>query len=245
MNCLESSSAPICISQEFFVIFLTAARSNRQSHQWTGRLLAVGMLGAMLLPMSAGRAETSSPARSELFNSTVDRLPVEERNILRSGQPLVTGDQGIYKAQVLVNAPIDTAWSVLTDYANLARFIPNMISSQVLKDEGNRKIVEQIDSRQVFVVNVKSRIKSSLVETPKSRIDFQLVDGDLQNLRGYWQIEPIAPYNGAQPNQVLITQVVEAKPNDGVPTAIFNSLFKESLTSTLSAIGQETLRRYH
>jgi ribosome-associated toxin RatA of RatAB toxin-antitoxin module len=234
------------------VNFLTVARAHRPSagHPWT-RLLAIGMLGALLLPIGIARSEMvkSEPARSEtprseLFNSTVDRLPVEARNTLRSGQPLVTGDQGSYKAQVLVNAPIDTAWLVLTDYANLARFIPNMISSQVLKDDGNRKIVEQIDSRQVFVVNVKSRIKSSLVETPKSRIDFQLVDGDLQSLRGYWQIEPIAPYSGAQPNQVLITQVVEAKPNEGVPVSIFNSMFKESLTSTLSAISQETLRRY-
>jgi ribosome-associated toxin RatA of RatAB toxin-antitoxin module len=217
---------------------------GRPSSVWFNRLLGLGMMGLVLLPM-AGQSETIAPERSELFNSPVDQLPVEARNTLRSGQPLVTGEQGSYKAQVLVTASTDTAWSVLTDYANLARFIPNMISSQVIKDDGNRKIVEQVDSRQVFVVNVKSRIKSSLVETPKSRIDFQLVDGDLQNLRGYWQIEPIAPYNGAKPNQVLITQVVEAKPNDGVPASIFNSMFKDSLTATLSAISQETRRRFH
>jgi ribosome-associated toxin RatA of RatAB toxin-antitoxin module len=224
--------------------FQVGTQVGTQSSAWFGRLLGLGVMGLVLLPI-AGQSETIAPERSELFNSPVDQLPVEARNTLRSGQPLVTGEQGSYKAQVLVTASTDTAWSVLTDYANLARFIPNMISSQVIKDDGNRKIVEQVDSRQVFVVNVKSRIKSSLVETPKSRIDFQLVDGDLQNLRGYWQIEPIAPYNGAKPNQVLITQVVEAKPNDGVPASIFNSMFKDSLTATLSAISQETRRRFH
>jgi ribosome-associated toxin RatA of RatAB toxin-antitoxin module len=182
------------------------------------------------------------PAQAQLFDSPVDRLPAAQRATLHEGQSLVTGEQGQYTARVLVSASVDRAWAVLTDYTNFAKFLPNVISCQVLKTNGNEKVIEQIDSRRVLLVTVKSRIRSVLTETAKTRIDFQLVEGDLKSLKGYWLIEPIAPFKGAKPNQVLISQVVEAEPPPGTPKGLFNDLFKDSLGQTLTAIGQEVSR---
>ncbi|HEY9861195.1 MAG TPA: SRPBCC family protein, partial [Candidatus Obscuribacterales bacterium] len=87
-------------------------------------------------------------ARAELFNGPLDRLPLSERVALRSGKVVVTGDQGRYVAKVLVKASPDVVWAILTDYANLSKFLPNVVSSRVIETDGNRKVVEQVDVRQ-------------------------------------------------------------------------------------------------
>jgi ribosome-associated toxin RatA of RatAB toxin-antitoxin module len=183
---------------------------------------------------------------AKLFNSPVDQLPASQRVSLKNGNSLVIGEKGKYTAMVLVTASPNTAWDVLTDYVNLSKFIPNMISSQVISVNGNQKIVEQIDKRQVFITTIKSRVRLAITETAKSRIDFQTIDGDsqgMQSMVGYWKIEPIAPYSGAKSNQVLITQVVEVKPKSGTPKGIFYDVFKSSLEQTMKATRKEVTRR--
>lgn len=180
---------------------------------------------------------------AELFNSVVDRLPAQERVKLKNGQAVVTGNNGKYTARVLISTSTDTAWSVLTDYTNTPKFIPNVESSKVVSTNGNQKTIEQVDLRQVFLVTTRSRIVSSITETPKSRIDFRAIDGDIKNLNGYWLVEPIAAYKGAKADKVLITQVVETKPKSGIPSGIFYSIFQESLGKILTAIKKESERR--
>lgn len=186
---------------------------------------------------------TAIPGSAQLFNSPIDQLSASDRTVLKSGQALVTGEKGNYVAKVLVKSSQDAAWNVLTDYGSLSKFLPNVVSSKILESNGNRKVIEQVDARQIFLINVRSRIRSSVTETAKTRIDFQQVDGDLQKLQGYWTVEPIAPFSGAKANQVLITYVVDAQPKPGTPKGIFYNLFKDSLGQTLSVISQEVVRR--
>lgn len=194
--------------------------------------------------LSAISLTAIAPAtRAELFNSVVDRLPVAERVKLNNGQPVVTGNNGKYTARVLISTSSDIAWSVLTDYGNTSKFIPNVVSSKVISTNGNQKVIEQIDVRQVFLVTTRSRIRSAITETAKSRVDFRAIDGDLKSMNGYWLLEPVAPYAGAKVNQVLITQVVEAQPKSGVPSGIFYGVFKDSLGKIVSAIKKEAERR--
>ena len=198
------------------------------------------LTGCLTLITVTSSAVSSS---AQLFNSPVDRLSASDRTTLRSGQTLVTGEKGNYVAKVLIKSSPDAAWNVLTDYGSLSKFIPNVVSSRVLESNGNRKVIEQVDARQVFLINVRSRIRSSITETAKTRIDFQQVDGDLQKLQGYWTVEPVAAFSGAKADQVLITHVVDAQPKPGTPKDIFYNLFKDSLGKNLSAISQEVVRR--
>jgi ribosome-associated toxin RatA of RatAB toxin-antitoxin module len=183
------------------------------------------------------------PVQAQLFNSTVDRLPVKERVDLRNGKVVINGENGKYVAKVLVTAPTAVVWSVLTDFQNFSKFLPNVISSQVITANGNRQIVEQVDSRQFLLVEKRSRIRTENILTPKRRIDFNLVNGDWQQLSGHWQLEEIAKYSGAKPDGVLITQNIFAKPNSGIPQALFERVFQDSLKDNLAAIGKEIKRR--
>ena len=118
-----------------------------------------------------------------------------------------------------------------------------MTSSKILESRGNRKVIEQVDSRQVFLVSIVSRTKLAIQETDRKQIDFRLVDGDLAKMEGYWKIEPVSTVPRRPPTQILITYTVNAQPNSGTPTDAFYSIFKEALGDTLQAIKQEVASR--
>jgi ribosome-associated toxin RatA of RatAB toxin-antitoxin module len=188
-------------------------------------------------------AMSASPAQAQFFNGAVDRLPAIERDALRNGRVVVSGDQGQYVARILVNASLDTAWSVLTDYGNLSNFIPNMASSRVLENNGSSKVVEQIDQRQIFLTTITSRTKLAITESNQQQIDFSLISGDLAGMRGSWLIEPVSLVPRQAPTQVLITYTVNVQPNDSTPKDVFYEIFKGSLNDILAAVGQEISRR--
>ncbi|WP_216351165.1 SRPBCC family protein [Leptolyngbya sp. 'hensonii'] len=185
----------------------------------------------------------SMPIHAGLFDGPVDSLPVLERVALREGKTVVTGENGKYIARTLVNASPEVVWAVLTDYENSTQYLPNLVSSKVLETNQHGKVVEQVSERQIFVVTIRSRIRFATKETDKQRIDFRLVEGDLAKMQGYWKLEPVAPYPGAKPNQVLITTQVEAEPAAGTPTDIFYDIYKSALKDTMNAIRQEVGRR--
>ena len=179
-----------------------------------------------------------------LFNSAIDQLPASTRVSLRSGNAVVSGEQGRYVARVLVTGTSDMAWSVLTDYSNFPKFLPNIASTKIIENKGNLKVVEQVDSRQVFLFTIKSRVRLAITESDRrNKVEFRQIDGDLKNISGYWQIEPIAPYQGAAATQVLITQVVEAQPKEGTPQGTFFDIFKGSLNQTMLAVSREITTR--
>lgn len=178
-----------------------------------------------------------------LFDGPVDRLPPIERAKLREGQVVITGSNGKYTARVLISGTLPQVWAVLTDYANLSKFIPNMTVSRVLEDKGSEKVVEQVDSRQVLVVRVVSRTVLAIREENLRKINFRLTDGDLPSLEGSWQIDPVAFVPRTPPTQVLITHTVAVQPPVNVPASTFYEIFSASLKDTLSAIAREVKRR--
>jgi ribosome-associated toxin RatA of RatAB toxin-antitoxin module len=219
--------------------------------QWTSWTRSIGVVFGLsiatnLFHTNLFHTQSFPPAlaaETGLFSSVVDQLPASARATLRSGNAIVSGDQGRYVARVLVTGTSDTAWSVLTDYDNFPKFLPNIVSTKILETNGNQKVVEQVDSRQVFLFTITSRVRLSITESDRRKVEFRQVDGDLQSISGYWQIEPIAPYQGATPNQVLITQVVEAQPKSGTPRETFYDIFKSSLSQTMLAVSREVSSR--
>lgn len=198
---------------------------------------------AIFMAIAIACSVPTMPAHADLFDGPVDRLPSVQRDSLRKGQTVVTGDRGKYVARVLVTASPDAVWRVLTDYGNLYKFIPNMSSSKILENRGDRKVIEQVDSRQVFLVPIVSRTKLAITETNRKQIDFRLIDGDLAKMEGYWKIEPVSTVPRRPPTQVLITYSINAQPNGSTPADAFYGIFKDALGETLQAIKKEVKNR--
>jgi ribosome-associated toxin RatA of RatAB toxin-antitoxin module len=210
---------------------------------YVGYITAIALVGIFPAQVSFAQPSPAQKSPTHLFNGPLDRLTGVERDSLRKGKVIISGENGKYVARVLVAASPVTVWDVLTDYENLPNFIPNMVSSKILEKNGDRKVVEQIDTRQVFFVSVRSRTKMAITETDKKQINFRLIEGDLASLIGSWTIESVSSIPGKPSNQVLITQTVEAQPNSGVPQETFYDIFKDSLNTNLTAINNESLRR--
>jgi len=196
-----------------------------------------------LLPIAALLCVCVAPARAELFDSALDRLPVAERVALRDGGATVSEAGGVYTTRILIEASAAQAWSVLTDYEGSVVYAPNLVSSTVLERDGDRAIVEQISERQILFLTFRSRIRTENIASNDRRIDFRAIDGDFPTLDGYWEIEPIAPFAGAEPTAVLIEQQVEAVPPAGVPSDIFRDAFQSSLAELMQALKGEIERR--
>ncbi|MGP1382760.1 MAG: SRPBCC family protein [Thainema sp.] len=160
---------------------------------------------------------------------------------LQHGKVAIAQQHNHYQAQVLADASADTAWVVLNDFESLSNFLPTVVSSRILDDRGNQKIVEQVDRRQILMMNVDSTIRTqNLAKPDERRIDFRLIDGDLKKMSGYWQVDAVATETA---EQALITQVVEADAEAGLFDGMFQKIFADSLQENMLAIKAEIERR--
>ena len=200
-------------------------------------LFTVGISAALNISL------TAIPTKAELFNSALDRLPATERVALRQGKSLVTGSNGKYTGKVLVTATPATAWQVLTDYNNFYRFLPSVVSSKLIQNNGDRKVFEQVQVIRVFAISKKARVRIAVKETYPKQIAFSLVEGDLKSLQGAWRIEPVSPYPGAPPNQVLIVHQVNADPGAIAARGVFYSVYENTLENTMVALKKEVEKR--
>lgn len=178
--------------------------------------------------------EQGLSATTDFGNSQmrVPHLAVPQLLALQYGETSVTGDNGQYVAKVLVKAPTDKAWAVLTDYDNFKNFLPNVSDSKLLSVQGNRKVFEQVTEFQVFLFTKRARVRISTSETYPQQIDFQLVEGDVKSLSGAWQLTTPAP------NLVLITHRITVDPGSN-NRGLFFHIYKNSLKNTLTALKKE------
>lgn len=172
-------------------------------------------------------------------NASLTQLPGEEQTTLKAGRVVLTGEQGHYTGRVLVTAPLNTAWNVLTDYDHFKNFLPGVVSSQILQNKGDQTIFEQINVVKVFLFTKKSRLVIASSKHYPNQIDFQLrsKSDDIKSLNGLWRLDLISS------NQVLITQDVTFDPGSSAPRDLAFNIYKNALENSLTAIKQEIERR--
>lgn len=180
--------------------------------------------------------QTFFPARQPLHTLTTGLSDLKQQ-ALRRGDAIVSGHAGEYGAQVLIEVEPETAWQVLTDFEHLAKFLPNVVATQVLEASAQRTVVEQTTVSQILFAQVHSKVRTENRVVAPGRLGFRLLEGDLNHLQGYWQVLPLAS------SQVLVKQVVAADADMGILESSFHLLFRETLKQTLTAIQQEAQAR--
>lgn len=204
------------------------------------RYLILPVLGAIALSLAL---TFSTVANAKLFDGPVDILPLEQRVALRQGEVILLGEKGSYTCRILTDSSIENAWQVLTDYENFANFLPGVVNSALLEQQGDRKVFEQINKIQTLVFSIESKMQIANIETYPQQIAFEAVDGDIKNMKGKWTLEPVSPYPSAPPNQVLLTHQVVVEPASTPSDDLFFKIYENRLTETLIAIKQETEKR--
>lgn len=219
-------------------------------------LVASALPTALVTPLAPAAAQSSQPDSTEASTTppqqpsdSFSKLSAQEQTALIEGKVTLSaersGDSGQFTARILVKASATEAWAVLTDYDNFEKFLPNIENSQLLKSEENRRVFEQLNVVELVpeVVDIRSRVVIESTESYLQRVDFSLVEGDLEALSGFWKLDSVAIAPNTQPDHMLITHQVDIDPGDSSPRSLFFSTYRIVLEDSLLAAKAEAERR--
>jgi ribosome-associated toxin RatA of RatAB toxin-antitoxin module len=140
-------------------------------------------------------------------------------------------------AQLRLDLHPDWLWTVLTDYENLQRFIPNLALSRQIWRRQNRVCLEQVGTQQFCGLRFSARVQLELCEErEQGRLDFRMIDGDFRCFQGTWAM-------GADDSSswLLYDLTVQGKP--GMPIGLIEQRLKDDLANNLRGVQQEASRR--
>lgn len=138
-------------------------------------------------------------------------LPDEVR--LQKGEVLISYKEasgiGIHEVQgeILCEAPLEVVWSVLTDYANYAKFFPDLTTVQVAErtGDGARVKVKILNLWPYPTVNYIMQVKEN---KPAWTQTWKLEKGNVKTLYGTGVLQPFAK----DPKKTKVTYVMAYDP---------------------------------
>ncbi|NET49091.1 MAG: hypothetical protein F6K09_10280 [Merismopedia sp. SIO2A8] len=190
-------------------------------------------------------AQTPAPIVSaEALDELISPLALADQRALKQRYPVVMSVSRRFISRILVAAPTAIVWETLTDYPHFAQFLPTVVSSRVLKSDGDRHIIEQIDSRTILLAPVRTTVRTENIEIPQKRINFRLVGGDMKKFDGHWQLYAVTITDNPEMAQTLLVQSAEVDAGSVFFETIVQSLVIDSLRANVSAIRDEAEKRF-
>ena len=169
---------------------------------------------------------SSNPKQSnalEPIEQQIERLPSATRRLA---------------AQLRLPLEIDAVWAVLTDYDRLTSFIPNLVSSRVVRREGLEVVLEQEGAQRFAGLRFTAKVTLELRERrPDGMLDFRMVSGDFRRFEGAWFICP-DPLGGVRLRYEVLIQACR-----GMPIGLIEQRLKEDLSMNLRAVAAEAMKR--
>ncbi len=139
------------------------------------------------------------------------------------------------RIHAIVDLPFtaDQLWQILTDYDNLASFIPNLTRSRRLPHPDGGIRLEQVGSQCFLNVRFCARVVLDAVEHVPQDLRFTLVEGDFRQFEGRWTLEPMA---GPSPRTRLGYDLLICPPR-AMPVGLIERHIRHDLIHNLRAIG--------
>lgn len=164
--------------------------------------------------------------------------PVSARVNVQIEAPAV--NKRTVNADVLINAPIDIVWEVLSDYGRLSEYIPNLAQSDLrAHPEKNGIRVEQCGVQSILGFKFRASVTMDMVEiqadNPKCRaIEFYMVESrDFREFFGVWKLDRI------EHNKTALYYSVSIVPRGLVPVRAIEWRISEDVPQNMDAVKQE------
>ena len=139
--------------------------------------------------------------------------------------------------QLLLDIDPEWVWTVLTDYAQLSSFIPNLQTSRLLWRRANVVGLEQEGAQNFMGLRFKARVQLELTEHQQERrLSFVMTKGDFRRFEGVWQI-------GQNAAGTTLLYELTVQGCVGMPIGLIEQRLREDLAANLRAVQQEALRR--
>ena len=139
-------------------------------------------------------------------------------------------------AKLRVDVHHHIAWQVLTDYDNLARFVPGLLTSRIVSDPGAPMLLKQTGRSGLLWLTVPVEVVVRIEEIPLEAIRFFAVSGTIKSKSGEWRIE-------AQDDATLLIYRASIVPGFWVPPLIGTAVMAQDVRSKLVGVANEMTRR--
>jgi ribosome-associated toxin RatA of RatAB toxin-antitoxin module len=140
-------------------------------------------------------------------------------------------------ASIAIPCPVEQVWKVLTDYENLAEFIPNLTVSRRLENTDSRTLLEQVGSQCFLNIQFCARVVLDMVEQFPSQIGFSMVEGDFKTFEGFWKLEA----DQASADITRLVYEVTICPPRAIPAMLIERHLRHDLTQNLQAIRNQAI----
>ncbi|KAM7496331.1 hypothetical protein LguiA_020745 [Lonicera macranthoides] len=140
------------------------------------------------------------------------------------------------KAEISVNANVESVWDALTDYERLADFVPNLVSSgRIPCPHPGRIWLEQRGLQRALYWHIEARVVLDLQEFPKSanehELHFSMVDGDFKKFEGKWCVQ-----SGKRSSTTTLSYEVNVIPRFSLPSIFLERIICSDLPVNLQAL---------
>jgi ribosome-associated toxin RatA of RatAB toxin-antitoxin module len=146
------------------------------------------------------------------------------------------GDFVIVSASAVMKVDQRIAWAVLSDYDDLARFIPDMKSSRVVSRDGDRLRVEQRGDVGFFFYSEPVNVLLDVHEEPPTRITARGIEGNIKGLETRYELRPSA-------SGIRLEYAGRFVPNFPIPPLIGMPLVNRLIERRFRAMVDEIQRR--
>ncbi|NET53555.1 MAG: cyclase, partial [Merismopedia sp. SIO2A8] len=93
-------------------------------------------------------------------------------------------------AKIQIPYSVEQVWQVITDYETFTEFMPGLIQSKRLDNSTRSVRIEQVRNKIFMGMKVSARSVFDIEEKFPHEIHYQLIEGDMKALSGYWGLEP-------------------------------------------------------
>lgn len=140
------------------------------------------------------------------------------------------------EASLHVAAHHHIAWQVLTDYDNLASFVPGLETSRIVSAAGEPMLLRQTGQSGFLWFTIPLEVVVQIREMPLVAILFDTVGGNLKSKSGEWRLEQLD-------DATLLTYRVHVVPGFWIPPLIGAAVIGQNVRSMLTSVAQEMQRR--
>jgi len=169
-----------------------------------------------------------------------DSNNLEQASLLQTVEvhtQVVAERQRQISARIQIPHSVEQVWQVLTNYAALAEFVPNLAKSRLLEHPTGGIRLEQVGSQRLLRLNFSARVVLDLEEEFPHTIRFQMVEGDFKEFSGSWSLNPYAlPESGG--TSLCYTLLIWPKLT--MPVAMVERRLADDLRLNLLSIRQRT-----
>jgi ribosome-associated toxin RatA of RatAB toxin-antitoxin module len=157
---------------------------------------------------------------------STEKLPSRQRRIL---------------ATIAIAQPLEQVWQILTDYEQLADFIPNLTVSRKVDHPSGGIRLEQIGAQCFLNIKFCARVILDMHEVFPKEVGFSMVEGDFKKFMGAWHLKP-AICDGK--SATLLCYELLIQPPAVMPTGLIERHICSGLVQNLQAIRQRTMEAF-